>query len=402
MNKQNNLLTLLCLCLLPLVASAQSYATGLRPPTEAEKEQMQTQLQAYYGEGQALLANFHTAASTSELPAAYDLRQHHPIPPIRDQKDCGACWAFSAVAAYESNYAIKNKKLIDASEQDFVNCIDGTSCRTGGFPQMAFAQMVYNDKKLLDEAQEPYRGIEGSCQMKTGSYTATNFGNLASSPISLPTVQTIKKAIMRYGAIACGVVVDEDFLYYSSGVFTGKSKESFPNHAVNLIGWDDSKQAWLLRNSWGEKWGNKGYMWIHYNTNLIGSLSSWVEAEKIPDASPDIVEKEPSDQMATLGILSSISDRQAYAEFLLLVDDKTYNWSINTPNQKTLKRIQLPKGTYNYRLVVKTVVYPEGQKKLIFGSSSGKLTIENSRDLRLVWQKKIKGNIFKIGFAKAS
>lgn len=82
------------------------------------------------------------------------------------------------------------------------------------------------------------------------------------------------------------MMVDPAFQAYTGGVFDEHTK-SFPwiNHGVTIIGWDDSKHAWLIKNSWGTGWGEtgggseRGYMWIDYSTNNIGIATAWVDAK---------------------------------------------------------------------------------------------------------------------------
>jgi cathepsin L len=93
-------------------------------------------------------------------------------------------------------------------------------------------------------------------------------------------VDKIKQAIQTYGPVAAAVYVGSYFQSYTGGVFDknessnggfcGCSAPSQVNHAIVLIGWDDSKQAWLLRNSWGPGWGESGYMWIKYGASQVG------------------------------------------------------------------------------------------------------------------------------------
>lgn len=94
-------------------------------------------------------------------------------------------------------------------------------------------------------------------------------------------VAAIKKALCAYGPLGVAVAVTSAFQAYKSGVFNENSNADI-NHAVTLVGWDDSKQAWRIKNSWGKAWGEAGYMWITYNTNKIGYGASWVQAKLNP------------------------------------------------------------------------------------------------------------------------
>jgi C1A family cysteine protease len=85
----------------------------------------------------------------------------------------------------------------------------------------------------------------------------------------------IKIAIMHYGAVGCGIAADSHFEKHPRGsVFQG-SKYKNVNHDVILVGWDDSSGSWILRNSWGERWCEMGYMRIAYGANCVGTESVW-------------------------------------------------------------------------------------------------------------------------------
>lgn len=104
----------------------------------------------------------------------------------------------------------------------------------------------------------------------------------------------------------------------------------------------------------------------------------------------------PVDNSVKFGIISQTNQKQEYEEFFLKIDGKDYNWKITQPGKKTVKRIDLDKGIYTYELTVKSMVNSSAGRDLIVGTSSGKLSLENSKDLELVWDKKLKDNVYKV------
>jgi inhibitor of cysteine peptidase len=99
-----------------------------------------------------------------------------------------------------------------------------------------------------------------------------------------PTIQEIKTAIYQYGPVESMVCVGNGFTNYRSGTFTqdesGTCQNGYVNHAVVLVGWDDSRGpngSWILRNSWGPGWGDKGYMYIDRTVSNIGYFTSYIE-----------------------------------------------------------------------------------------------------------------------------
>lgn len=95
-------------------------------------------------------------------------------------------------------------------------------------------------------------------------------------PDQLPTVAQLKQALIEHGPLAMPIQGDACFSVYQGGVFNGR-KTGNPNHVMVLIGWDDEKQAWLIKNSWGEEWGEKGFCWVAYGSNSIGLYAAWIQ-----------------------------------------------------------------------------------------------------------------------------
>ena len=216
----------------------------------------------------------------------YDARNQGYVTPVRDQQ-CGNCWAYSAIGAYEGSYKKVNKTFINASEQHAVNCVDG-DCG-GGFAYKVMEWMVNQNKNINSEAVVPDAGVDQPCPggSPTTNYYATDWGVVhPSGDINkIASVADIKAAMCQYGPIAASVQVTSLFQNYTDGVFNETpSNYNSPssNHAVVLVGWDDNKGAWLMKNSWGTNWGEDGYMWIKYNTNNIGRRAAWIIAKKAP------------------------------------------------------------------------------------------------------------------------
>lgn len=218
---------------------------------------------------------------------SYDARTAGYVTPVKDQQ-CGNCWSYSAMGAYEASYKRVNGAVADASEQYVVNCSGGGDCGpAGGLAFKVFDWMVDNNKNVTTEAALPDAGVVGSCAAGTPTtqYYATDWGVVDPSGdiLKIASVASIKAAICKYGPVAASVYVTDAFQDYTNGVFNETpSNYANPstNHAIVLCGWDDDKHAWLLKNSWGTDWGEDGYMWIDYNTNNVGRRAAWVIARK--------------------------------------------------------------------------------------------------------------------------
>lgn len=206
----------------------------------------------------------------------FDWRTAQGTTGVRDQGICGSCWAFATHGAFEGNYRLRKKRIIDSSEQDTLDCSGIGSCR-GGWR----AHQYLVDKGSATEADYPYMTSKRTCKNDISRpYKALTWGYVGSSDIS-----AIKQALCQHGPLTVSVRATDDFIAYTDGIFNEFASGDI-NHGVTLIGWDDSKSAWLIKNSWGTGWGStcgygteRGYMWIRYNCNQIGYAAAWIEAK---------------------------------------------------------------------------------------------------------------------------
>lgn len=223
-----------------------------------------------------------------------DMRKAGFVTPVRDQGYWGSCWAFSAMAAYESSYLINCGAAINTSEEYVVNCSNSGDW-DGGWPYKVMSWMTVNQKNVSDESALPYTGPPQTCPSKapTAKYYASTWGIVDQSKFTaIPDVSKIKDALCKHGVISTTLYADDNFKHYTGGYFFGFKSSIYPNapinHAVAIIGWDDSIQCWLIKNSWGTDWGTecgynleRGYMWIKYDSNNIGVQSTWVNASNV-------------------------------------------------------------------------------------------------------------------------
>jgi cathepsin L len=224
-----------------------------------------------------------TTTSCSATAAAFNWQTVGKVTPVKDQRSCGSCWVFGTAAAFESSWAIRNNQLIDVSEQDILSCSKTISGNGNG--DCGGGWMEWVAKYLLvqgtgTEASKPYTAANGTCTPIARPYFASSWGFVAGT--GQPTVAQLKAALCAHGVLSVGVNATAHFQAYTGGVFN----EAAPglNHCVALVGWDDSKGAWLIKNSWNTGWGMSGYMWIKYGSNSIGSHAVWVDARAIPPA----------------------------------------------------------------------------------------------------------------------
>ncbi|SIO63186.1 cathepsin L [Singulisphaera sp. GP187] len=230
-----------------------------------------------------------TGDLTGEDPTAnvkrMDWRQRGKVTGIRDQSTCGSCWAFGSVGVLESGYLIRHNLAVDASEQHVVNCVGGgNSCATGGVASKALDFL--RTEGTATENDVRYAAEDGPCNTSVAKpYKLEAWGYVNPSDIANPNTAQMKDALARYGPLRVSVIATPLMQAYTTGVFNEQQTGS-TNHTVVLVGWDDDKGAWIMRNSWGPDWGSKcdygperGYMYIKYGSNRIGAWAQWVVAK---------------------------------------------------------------------------------------------------------------------------
>ena len=206
------------------------------------------------------------------LPAKFSWADK--VTPIRDQGNCGSCWSFSAQATVADVLAIHGKGSLDLSEQFPVSCDKNSSGCNGGWPSSAFDLIKAKGDVL--EKDFPYKAADVSCPAGLPYiYKIASWKEL-SSGVAAPDV--IKQAIYQYGPVSVAVSVTGDFQNYASGIYNSGTSGTI-NHAVNIIGWDDTAKPphWIMRNSWGRGWGENGYMRIAYGVKKIGYAAAYVD-----------------------------------------------------------------------------------------------------------------------------
>jgi C1A family cysteine protease len=218
---------------------------------------------------------------------AFNWRDAGKVTAVRRQDGCGSCWDFGAMGAYESNYLLRFGKKIDTSEQYALNCAtapDGTdagSCDgANGGPFHGGSHAIFNwmlTHQLASEAQVPYQHQDQSCHVEGEASFRSVAWDYVSWTQTIPTVAEIKAAICEHGSIVASINATDAMVAYQCGIFNERASGGI-NHSIVLTGWDDSKHAWLIKNSWGTGWGIDGYGWIDYDTNNVGTAASWVEA----------------------------------------------------------------------------------------------------------------------------
>ncbi len=213
---------------------------------------------------------------------AFNWRDAGKMTPVKHQLTCGSCWAFTACAVYEAIYLTANRVSLNLSEQQLVNCAAdnrGSKAGTceGGWYGKVFEYWTRTGAVLTSSV--PYRNADGSCTaFPRTTYKVAAWGYVKQDA-GIPSVAEMKRALCKYGPIASTVKVTPAFQAFAGGIFDEHISTIGPrdvNHGIVIVGWDDSKKSYLIKNSWGTQWGEKGYMWIEYGCNNIGYGSAWM------------------------------------------------------------------------------------------------------------------------------
>jgi C1A family cysteine protease len=246
--------------------STTKHATGLKPELAAAAD-----AQAL-ADGSLVVAPITASEAAAAVPSSYNFCTTTGCTPVRNQGNCGSCWDFATVGAFEQ--AVKKLGTTrDVSEQYVLDCNTmGYDCN-GGY--IAFSAIKSGDAL---ESCDPYKAADGTCKSSCTKYDGVSSWSYVGSSSAVPSTAALKAAIYKYGPVAAGVYVNTAFENYAGGTFSGKASGTV-NHAIVLTGWDDTRGAWRLRNSWGSSWGDSGYMWIKYGSQKVGYGAAYVVAK---------------------------------------------------------------------------------------------------------------------------
>jgi len=180
---------------------------------------------------------------------------------IKDQGQCGSCWAFSAVASMEAAHCIVNNRLESFSEQQLVDCDKVCYGCSGGWAYQGF--IYYETHYVMTESSYAYTATDGRCKYSAND----NTGVLSTSYtwVTANDADAMKTALNTH-VLSVAIQANQlSFQLYSGGVFTNTKCGTNLDHATNVVGWGtDSTYGdyWIMRNSWGTSWGYYGYMQV--------------------------------------------------------------------------------------------------------------------------------------------
>jgi len=262
-----------------------SYTLGVTPFTDLTFEEFRAQ---YVGGVTPLTASQNMTKFVKPAnftpPDSVDWVAKGAVSSVKNQGTCGSCWTFSATGALEGAMFVAGRKLVDLSQQELVDCdtgfLGGHGCK-GGNPQQAFGWVKSNG--LCAAADYAYKCVDGQSDTctkatctKCSKPTLNGAGGMFSHNNDVTaygsvgqTVGDLEAAVARQ-PISVAIEADKPvFQHYTGGVLTSSDCGQQLDHGVLAVGYGVEKSLlgketpyWKIKNSWGDKWGDKGYIRI--------------------------------------------------------------------------------------------------------------------------------------------
>jgi len=211
----------------------------------------------------------HVSPKNFAAPSSVDWRNSKAVSAVKNQGNCGSCYAFSSVSTIETGWALKHGTLWSLSEQQLVDCStkQGNLGCNGGSPEGAYGFVMANGG-IASEAAYPYTAVQQTCRSAAG--TGVRISNYRSIG---PNNENAMLEAAALQSVLVEIEADQQvFQFYSGGVLDATSCGTTLDHGVVIIGYgtQSSKNYWIVRNSWGPTWGESGYVRIVRGKNMCG------------------------------------------------------------------------------------------------------------------------------------
>lgn len=222
----------------------------------------------------------HTKSRTTKkafksYPESIDWRDKQCVTPVKDQGQCGSCWAFSTIQAIESHYAIETGILYSFSEQQLVDCVTGCYGCNGGLMSAGFEYIINElNGMLCTDTEYKYTGVEGTCKKCKDPVGPVMTGCIN---IEESNEDDLAEKVANYGPATVAIDASNwSFQLYSGGIYDDPSCSSFSlDHGVGCVGYgsENNIKYWIVKNSWGRSWGENGYIRMIWENNQCGIAS---------------------------------------------------------------------------------------------------------------------------------
>lgn len=243
-----------------------SYRLGMNEFGDMTSEEMAAMLNGARGHSVVNGSTF-LPPNNLQLPDTVDWSKEGYVTPVKNQGQCGSCWAFSTTGGLEGQHYRKTGKLVSLSEQNLLDCSKENMGCNGGLPQKAYKYIKENGGIDTEESY-PYLGKKETCSFRPSEVGATCTGFVQ---VTAGDELALKKAVASVGPITvCIDASQPSFQLYKGGVYDEQSCNPIVfDHAVLIVGYGvyQGKDYWLVKNSWGTSWGMDGYIMMSRNQN---------------------------------------------------------------------------------------------------------------------------------------
>jgi len=248
----------------------KSYTLGVNKYADLEHTEF-VKLMNGYKRSNSSTTSLHRATYLSpniklDLPDSVDWRNKNYVTPVKDQGQCGSCWAFSTTGSLEGQHFRKSKSLVSLSEQNLVDCSTkyGNNGCEGGLMDFAF-QYIKENKGIDTESSYPYEAKDDTCRYNPSAKGATDAGFV---DVPENDEDKLKEALATIGPISVAIDAAHDsFQLYKSGVYDEPACTDNLDHGVLAVGYGtlNGKDYYIVKNSWGVTWGDQGYILMSRN-----------------------------------------------------------------------------------------------------------------------------------------
>jgi len=233
----------------------------------------------------------HSAPTTEELrtiASSVDWVSAGAVTPVKDQGQCGSCWAFSSTGAMEGAYFKSQGSLVSLSEEDLVQCnsVTDSGCN-GGLMDNAFAWVETNG--IASEAAYPYTSGSGTTGTCDSSKKANPVARISGYTDVASNSQSAMQSAVAQQPVSIAIEADQSvFQLYSGGVMDSASCGTNLDHGVLVVGYDTSGSSpyWKVKNSWGSSWGEDGYIRLGMASSGSGICGMYSEPSYPTGATP--------------------------------------------------------------------------------------------------------------------